>query len=826
MELPRSRSRSPGRENEEDSGSPAESARDEDDVVEPLSLADQVAAVVGDSDRAARDIRAGGPVDDADQGGGAQFDSEQAERVHDAMVERIQTLLEKVKADTDLDSALAGVLRLRLQSCLFDLEAALAAFEPAPQKLVVQRLRRALDVLNGRGGAPEEDVGEEEGEQEEAVADFDEMGEAGAEEPEDLDEEPLMKDAVVADYAESQLEEARREDSESQSESQVEDAYVVRAVLARYARLEPNGERVQLLLVDWEGYGNSARSWEPRKALKRTDALSDFEIQHGPLGDDDGLVAVRFLRTERWRIEVFTPTARTSAEREAVWLTQTQLTDAGRALVAAWTAGRGQRGQRRGGGTRPAAAGRPGDEDDDEDDAGRDDDHEPGPEPAEEAPGGALRRLLQYDNEQGAFRVSLTRTFRHGNYDPRSAALLNALHEYTVTRLWLLECALPGGEVTAERIERIAKEYFDIEQASFMRGFKAVLGGPSQRDHVESEVAFQVRRLTRRWEKLAETCNRERETLRTYLAALKRIRSEARGGGDSPPGDGDEIVGKWRRGERWWVGMELPVARSTRQNELIRKTAEVKRLIAYITERRYGWTGRRSDAQRRNDTLGSPYSGHRPTSWKETSVTQNDHTIPQSWCTGTELVNVFSSVRQDLNNIIPIPGVENAKKSNLPIEYVTVDADEDRPDSGLFDPRDLRTGGVDFWTERRQAVSARQVIYTYLSYGLISETSDQHVSLEDRGPGSGYFSRTRVRDHIVRVVAEHPAEVFEKDIDDMLLFVTRTHNPLLHSPRLLVEGEFASDYLALLAARLEGETRLPELVGQAIRGSVAGFPGA
>jgi hypothetical protein len=105
--------------------------------------------------------------------------------------------------------------------------------------------------------------------------------------------------------------------------------------------------------------------------------------------------------------------------------------------------------------------------------------------------------------------------------------------------------------------------------------------------------------------------------------------------------------------------MELPVARSTRQNELLRKTAEVKRLVAFVTQKRYGWAGRRTDATRRGDTLGSPYSGSRPTSWKDTSVTQNDHTIPQSWTGGTELVNVFASVRQDLNNIIPLPGFEN-----------------------------------------------------------------------------------------------------------------------------------------------------------------------
>ena len=128
--------------------------------------------------------------------------------------------------------------------------------------------------------------------------------------------------------------------------------------------------------------------------------------------------------------------------------------------------------------------------DDDDDDAGGPP-GPPGPQGPPGPPGGGaqpLHRLLQYDNAAGNFKVSLTRTFRLGQFQPRSAALRDALHEYTVTRLWLIECSLPHGDVTDARLQGIAGAYFDIEEASFMRRFKAVVGGPTEQEHKESEV--------------------------------------------------------------------------------------------------------------------------------------------------------------------------------------------------------------------------------------------------------------------------------------------------------------------------------------------------
>ena len=56
------------------------------------------------------------------------------------------------------------------------------------------------------------------------------------------------------------------------------------------------------------------------------------------------------------------------------------------------------------------------------------------------------------------------------------------------------------------------------------------------------------------------------------------------------------------------------------------------------------------------------------------------------------------------------------------------------------------------WTEARQAVSARRVLYTFLSYGLVTEQHDGHSGLGEQGAGCGYWARPNVRDHIaVRV---------------------------------------------------------------------------
>ena len=90
--------------------------------------------------------------------------------------------------------------------------------------------------------------------------------------------------------------------------------------------------------------------------------------------------------------------------------------------------------------------------------------------------------------------------------------------------------------------------------------------------------------------------------------------------------------------------------------------------------------------------------------------------------------------------------------------------------------------------------------------------------------GCASYARPRVRDHLLRVVRDHPAAEHERFVNVMTIFVFRTWNPLVANPRLLIEGEFAAEYRQLLSARLEGTTRLPQLCGDAMRAAVAGFP--
>ena len=198
----------------------------------------------------------------------------------------------------------------------------------------------------------------------------------------------------------------------------------------------------------------------------------------------------------------------------------------------------------------------------------------------------------------------------------------------------------------------------------------------------------------------------------------------------------------------------------------------------------------------------------------------------RSWFENTELIGVFSRAREDVVNTQPLPVAENTKKGNSAIKYVSIDADEAQPDHALFEPTELATGGEDVWTEARQAVSARRVAYTFLSYGLASEQQNGHSGLADQGAGCGYYARANVRGHIERVVRENTAAAHEKDANRMLLFVNRTWNPLVEQPDLLQSGEFAAEFRRLLRQRLEGDTQLPWLCNLAIRGAVAGFPGA
>ena len=67
----------------------------------------------------------------------------------------------------------------------------------------------------------------------------------------------------------------------------------------------------------------------------------------------------------------------------------------------------------------------------------------------------------------------------------------------------------------------------------------------------------------------------------------------------------------------------------------------------------------------RLDGLGSVFDGKIPTSALEASVMQVEHTVAQSWFENTELMQEFCHVREDINNTLPIPAMQNAKKGDL-----------------------------------------------------------------------------------------------------------------------------------------------------------------
>ena len=397
-----------------------------------------------------------------------------------------------------------------------------------------------------------------------------------------------------------------------------------------------------------------------------------------------------------------------------------------------------------------------------------------------------------------------------------------------MTRLFLLEAVAPPADLVTNDalLRRVATTYYAIEEAAFKSDFKATVGGPTYAQHKANEIAYQARRARRRWTELRAACEVERRTLRSYLTALRRIRTEADTGSAAavtPDAPGDElqngIVRDYRARRRWWAGMHLPRARSTTQNALVRyRSAETKRFLAFVRRQWYP-RGRRTDAVRRGDTLGSPFSGKIPTSAQEPSVTVLDHTTPQLWFENSELVDVFAQAREDVVNTLPVPASENSRKGAAPIRFLAPDPDDpERPDHTLFAP------DADYFSESRHAVCARRVLYSFLAYGLVTEQHDAHSSLREQGPGCAYYARPRVRDHLLRVVRDHPAAEHERFVNVMTIFVFRTWNPLVANPRLLIEGEFAAEYRQLLSARLEGTTRLPQLCGDAMRAAVAGFP--
>jgi hypothetical protein len=599
-----------------------------------------------------------------------------------------------------------------------------------------------------------------------------------------------------------------RDDS---SDSDSDQVYNVEVLLNRYAKMV-NREKVLFYRVKWAGY--TATSWEEETDIGRP-AIEEYEAYNGLIGANHGIVEIHFYSESRgYRVSVEANKAVVGATNERQWIKRSEFVST--EMVDAFEA---ERASRVVPSKRPSAAGKQtrrdrndsGSESNDEDDDGQD--------------GASGTKLLTWDANRSEIRVSITKTLRDGNFLANSRALWNGILEFTITRLFLLEAVTPPPEMVRDdaMLKRVASAYYDIEEAAFLSNFKETARGPSKSQHKSNEIAYLTRRARRRWTDLRRVCEAERKTLRSYLAALRRIRSEADTGlrtTDDPSDDiQNRIVSQYRAEDRWWGGMHKPHARSTTQNTLMRyRSAETKRFLAFVRRQWYP-IGARTDAARRRDTLGSPFSGKIPTSAQEPSVTVVDHTTPQLWFENSELVDVFAQAREDIVNTLPIPANENSKKGSSPIRFIAPDPDDpSRPDHSLFAPDE------DYFSEARHAVCARRILYSFLAYGLITEQHDAHSNLRDQGPGCAYYALPRVRDHLLRTVRAHTAADHEQFVNVMTLFVFRTWNPLVANPRLLTDGEFAADYRELLHARLEGKTLLPELCGDAMRWAVSGFP--
>ena len=267
--------------------------------------------------------------------------------------------------------------------------------------------------------------------------------------------------------------------------------------------------------------------------------------------------------------------------------------------------------------------------------------------------------------------------------------------------------------------------------------------------------------------------------------------------------------------------MHEPRARSTTQNALMRyRSAETKRFLYWMRQQWYPPTPGRSLQAQRSDGLGSIFDGKIPTSALEASVTQVEHTVAQSWFENTELMQEFCHVREDINNTLPIPAMQNAKKGARPIWFVSdVPSEPDKADHSWFAPDDRR-----LFSPQRQAAVAARIFYTFLSNPLVTQQNDAQSALDRQGKGCSYYANRHVHAHMLATVRDQRPLAHDRYENLVILYVFRTYNPLIQEATMLQTHEFASDFRDLLKERLEGSTSFPALCGAALKSAVSGFP--
>lgn len=338
-------------------------------------------------------------------------------------------------------------------------------------------------------------------------------------------------------------------------------------------------------------------------------------------------------------------------------------------------------------------------------------------------------------------------------------------------------------------------------------------------------------RMRSRWQRLQRETTAERATLRSQRRALRRIGARWGFRDALPPGEdqdridpaADALVAAAldQTDTPWWPAFAQPGARTTRQNNLVRyRNAETKRFLQWMRKTWYPSVPNRTPDVQRNDGFGSIFDGKIPTSALEASVTQVEHQVAQSWMENTELLVQFAHCREDINNTLPVPAMQNSKKGARPIWFVSdTPSDPQKVDHSWFylDDRSM-------FTPDRQAACAARIFYMFLSNPMVTQQSDAQSALDQQGKGCGYYANEHVHRHMLSRVREQtplPHDVFQ---NVLTLYVFKTYNPLLQERDLFDTHEFADDFRSLLKERLDGSTSFPKLCGQALRSAVSGFP--
>jgi hypothetical protein len=630
--------------------------------------------------------------------------------------------------------------------------------------------------------------------------------------------------AELARLTDAWSSEMNNDNSDERSEELVDKLppgnFSVETILDRYASNEHT-----YYYVKWEGYAVGIDAWQPSENVELS-LILDFEDRYGDLdtGEDDLRRIVRKDSGQKYTAEANRGYAVELKRANMLPITQrkAEAFDAEDATRRREGGGGGSGGGGGGGGGgRPSAAGLADDEESDDEEVASGDLGDGGIT-------GQAGRLLVWDSNTSDLRLSVGLALSKGNFQVGDRILWDSLIEWTVTRLWLLETVVPPESVinNTATLDKIAKTYYNIEKDAFDSGFKKGSGATFQ-EHYDNQVAQMVGRMRLRWQRLRLKTTRERDVLRSQLRALRRI-GHVRGFGPpplpppAPDAAADQLVADAANAAnaRWWVAYASPAARSTKQNNLVRyRNAETKRFLYWMRQQWYSPTRKRSLQSQKTDEFGSVFDGDIPTSALEASVTQVEHTVAQSWFENTELMQEFCHVRDDINNTLPVPAMQNAKKGARPIWFVSdVPSDPDKVDHSWFAPEER-----DRFSPQRQAAVAARIFYIFLSNPLVTQQNDAQSALQRKG-GCAYYANPHVHDHMLKTVRTEKPLVHDAYVNLVILYVYRTYNPLLMDPSLLDKHEFAADFRELLKERLEGSTSFPALCGAALQSAVVGFP--